>query len=386
MIEGSLTIAKIIIKIAVINFLLIPVLPSFAQDTGSTSDFKITGFLSVVGGKILGGNLDANYAGATQINGNNCPCYTADWNNAGIYTKNFSLKPESRVGIQATYKPNTNTTFVGQLASRGTDSTPNVQWAYGGYKLDKNWEIQLGRKRIPLYYYSDFQDIGVSYPWVTPPPELYGWEATNYNGGSIRYNANVGDINIVASMFMGAEKVKDSLYQKLYYPGKTEISWKKLGGGDIEANSGVFTARAVYLQAEVTTDNASVMLSNTAKLNAYGFALNMDFDTWFILSELTQLKRNFAANQYTVTAPAVTIGAGMRIGSWTPFINFAKYTERTSDLAQYAPQSFSRSSITLRYDIGSSSAMKLQLDKNTDTTNNFGGSNRLIRISYDRVF
>ena len=101
MIEGSLTIAKIIIKIAVINFLLIPVLPSFAQDTGSTSDFKITGFLSVVGGKILGGNLDANYAGATQINGNNCPCYTADWNNAGIYTKNFSLKPESRVGIQA---------------------------------------------------------------------------------------------------------------------------------------------------------------------------------------------------------------------------------------------------------------------------------------------
>lgn len=386
MIKSSLATTKSILKIAAINFLLIPVLPSLAQDTGSTSDFKITGFLSVVGGKVLGGNLDANYTGPTQINGNNCPCYTADWNNAGIYTNKFSLKPESRVGIQATYKPNGNTTFVGQLASRGSDSAPNVQWAYGGYKLDKTWEIQVGRKRIPLYYYSDFQDIGVAYPWVTPPPELYGWEATNYNGGSIRYNANVQDINLVASVFIGAEKVKDSLYQKLYYPGKTEVSWKKLAGGDLEATRGVFTARAVYLQAEVNTVNIGVALSNTAKLSAYGFALNMDFDTWFMLSELTQLKRDFTASHYTVTAPAATIGAGIRLGSWTPFINFAKYTERTSDLAQYVPQSFSRSSITLRYDIGSSSAIKLQLDKNTDDTNNFGGSNRLFRISYDRVF
>lgn len=386
MIEVSLTTAKNILKFAAINLLLFPVLPSLAQDTGSDSDFKITGFLSVVGGKILSGNLDANYLGPTQINGNDCPCYTADWNNAGVYTKNFSLKPESRVGIQATYKPNANTTFVGQLASRGTDSTPNIQWAYGGYKLDKNWEIQVGRKRIPLYYYSDFQDVGVSYPWVTPPPELYGWEATNYNGGSLRYNTNLGDANITASVFLGDEKVKDSLYYKLYYPGKTETHWKKLAGGDIEVNSGVITARAVYLKADVSTINPGIALDTLAKLSAYGIALNADFDTWFILSELTQLKRDFTANQYTVTAPAVTIGAGMRFGAWTPFINFAKYTEKTNDLTQYAPQSFKRSSITLRYDLGSSAAIKVQLDKNTDVSNNFGGNNRLFRISYDRVF
>lgn len=386
MIDGSLIKTKNLLKIALINFFLISTLPSLAQDIGSNSDFKMTGFLSVVGGKILSGNLDANYTGPLQINGNDCPCYTADWNNAGVYTKNFSFKPESRVGIQATYKPNSSTTFVGQLVSRGTDSTPNVQWAYGGYKLDKNWEIQVGRKRIPLYYYSDFQDIGVSYPWVTPPPELYGWEATNYNGGSIRYNTNVGDANVTASVFMGAEKVKDSLYQKLYYPGKTEITWKKLAGADIEANNGALTARAVYLKAEVGTVNIGSAIDTFAKLSAYGIAFNADFDTWFILSELTQLKRDFTTTHYTVTAPAATIGAGMRFGSWTPFINFAKYTEKSSDLTQYAPSSFRRSSITLRYDIGSSSAIKAQLDKNTDITNNFGCSNRLFRVSYDRVF
>lgn len=386
MIEVSLTSAKNILKFAAIGVFLIPSATSLAQDASANSDFKITGFISIVGGKILSGNLDADYAGPAQITGNDCPCYTADWNNAGVYTKNFSFKPESRVGIQATYKPNAKTTFVGQLASRGTDSTPNVQWAYAGYKLDKNWEIQVGRKRIPLYYYSDFQDVGVAYPWVTPPPELYGWEATNYNGGSIRYNDNVGDANITASVFMGAEKVKDSLYQKLYYSGKTEVTWKELAGGDIEVNKGAFTARGIYLQAKVGTTNIENDLRNTANLSAYGIAINADFDTWFILSELTQLKRDFIEDQYSVTAPALTIGAGMRLGSWTPFINFAKYTEKTNDLTLYAPQSYRRSSITLRYDLGSSSAVKVQLDKNTDVTNNFGGNNRLFRISYDRVF
>lgn len=386
MMDVGLPLPKRIFQLATISLLLIPASFCWAQDTSTSSDFKMTGFISITGGKILNGSLDANYDGPAQIDGNNCPCYTADWSNAGVYTKSFSLKPESRIGIQATYKPNANTSFVGQLVSRGTDGTPNLQWAYGGYKLDKHWEIQVGRKRVPLYYYSDFQDIGLSYPWVSTPPELYGWEVTNYNGASLRYNNNFGDNNLTASLFTGSEKVKDSLYQKLYYTGKTEVSWKSLIGGDIEVNNGPLTARAVYMQADARAQIFDLSIDDTAALKAYGFAFNLDVDQWFILSELTQLSRNFKQNQYTVTAPAMTLGAGWRLGAWTPFINFAKYTEKSNDHSQYLPQSYKRTSFTVRYDIGSSSAIKAQLDRNTDVTNNFGGNNTLFRISYDRVF
>lgn len=386
MMDVGLPLPKRIFQLATISLFLIPASLCWAQDTSTSSDFKMTGFISVTGGKILNGSLDANYAGPAQIDGNNCPCYTADWSNAGVYTKSFSLKPESRIGIQATYKPNANTSFVGQLVSRGTDGTPNLQWAYGGYKLDKHWEIQVGRKRVPLYYYSDFQDIGLSYPWVSTPPELYGWEVTNYNGASLRYNNNFGDNNLTASLFTGSEKVKDSLYQKLYYTGKTEVSWKSLIGGDIEVNNGPLTARAVYMQADARAQIFDLSIDDTAALKAYGFAFNLDVDQWFILSELTQLSRNFKQNQYTVTAPAMTLGAGWRLGAWTPFINFAKYTEKSNDHSQYLPQSYKRTSFTVRYDMGSSSAIKAQLDRNTDVTNNFGGNNTLFRISYDRVF
>lgn len=359
-------------------------IPSQAQET--QSDFKLTGFLTIAGGKVTQGNYDADYAGPSQINGYNCPCYLADWGNSGIYTKSFSLKPESRVGLQLSYKPNTNTSFVGQVVSRGTDSTPNVQWAYGAYKLNSNWEIQAGRKRIPLYFYSDFQDIGLSYPWTSTPPELYGWEVTNYNGGSLRYNGNFGDMNVNASVFTGTETAKDSLYQQLYYTEKTEVSWKNIIGADMELSQDAFTLRTVYLQANVRAKVFDLGIDDPATLKAFGFAINADFDDWFMLSELTQLTRDFTASQYKVTAPAFTIGAGKRFGAWSTFLNYAQYVEKSSDEDKYIPQKYKRTSITLRYDVNSSSAVKAQIDKNKDSSNNFGGNTTVLRLSYDRVF
>lgn len=358
--------------------------PIHAQET--QSDFKVTGFLSITGGKVTQGNFDAGYAGPTQINGYDCPCYLADWGNSGIYTKSFSLKPESRVGLQLSYKPNTSTSFVGQVVSRGTDGTPNVQWAYGAYKLNSNWEVQVGRKRIPLYFYSDFQDIGLSYPWVSTPPELYGWEVTNFNGGSMRYNGNLGEMNFNASVFTGAEKAKDPLYQQLYYTEKTEVSWKNIIGADMELSQDAFTLRTVYLQSKVRTKVFDLGIDDPATLKAFGVAINADFDDWFMLSEFTQLTRDFTDSQYKVTAPAFTIGAGKRFGAWSTFVNYAQYAEKTNDEDKYTPQKYKRTSITLRYDLDSSSALKAQIDKNKDSSNNFGGNTTVLRLSYDRVF
>lgn len=359
-------------------------LPSLAQET--SSDFKITGFLSIVGGKVLKGDLDSNYSGPSRIYQYDCSCYIADWANAGVYNKSFSLKPESHIGLQIDYKPSTQLSFTGQVLSRGTEGKPNIQWAYGSYKLNSNWEVQIGRKRIPLYYYSDFQDVGISYPWVTPPPELYGWEATNYNGGSLRYTGNIGDTNFNASLLMGSEKVKDSPYQMLYYSGKNEVTWKGIVGADLELSQGAFTVRGVYLKADVTTKIFSENINDPAKLKAYGLAINADFDDWYVLGEITQLSRFYSDGGYTVTAPAMTIGYGRRIDQWTIFANYANYDEKSTDESIYMPQKFKRTSLTVRYDLNANSAVKAQIDRNRDVTNNFGGTTTVLRLSYDRVF
>lgn len=355
-----------------------------ADEAGAPSALKLSGFVSIVGGRISG-SLPADYAGPTTIDGKDCPCYTADWGNAGIYREKFSFEPESRAGIQAKYTLNPQVNFVGQVVIRGSDTTPNVQWAYASLAPTKSWEFQLGRKRIPLYYYSDFQDIGASYPWITVPPELYGWEATNYNGASVRYKTSIGTSNLSASLFAGKETVKDSLYQRLYYDSKTKVVWNKLVGGDVELTRGALTLRGVYMQATVRTTNPVEALDDTARLKAYGIAANLDLDDWFVLTELTQLTRDFDAG-YRVTAPAFTVGAGYHFGAWTPFLNYASYKERTDDLNVYAPQSFKRASLTVRYDLDARSAIKGQVDRHKDVTHNFGGDVTVLRISYDRLF
>lgn len=366
---------------AVLALSLLAALPAHADDNDA---LKVSGFFSLVGGR-ASGSLGSGYSGPTRINGENCPCYTADWSNGGVYTSDFSMRPESRAGLQMKYKLSPEWSAVGQITTRAIEATPDLQWAYLSYTPNRNIEIQVGRKRIPIYYYSDFQDVGASYPWVTPPPELYGWEATNFNGASVRFKQDLGDANLSASLFTGRETVKDSGYMQLYYDGKTEVSWKKLLGADLEFSRGPLTVRGVYVQADATSRNPGIALDTLAKLKAYGLAVNLDLDDWFILSELTQLKRDFSTG-YSVKAPAYTLGAGYRHGAWTPFLNYAKYKEESSDLKAYAPQAYDRWSLTLRYDIDPQSAVKAQFDKARDVTRNFGGDTRVLRIAYDRLF
>ncbi len=370
---------------------LLPSISALAQEAPAVeSKLKLSGYVSLVGGKVLRGTLDQEYyanESPTSINGTACPCYIADWSNAGIYGSGFSLRPESRIGVQAKYTINDQAGLTAQLVSRGTKDSPDLAWAFASYKLNQNFELYLGRKRIPLYYYSDFQDIGVAYPWVSPPPELYGWEVTNYNGASLRYNRSIGDASLTASVFAGQEKVNNSRYQTIYYPvGRTQVRWNNIIGGDVEVNQGPLTVRAVLMGADVHTVNrdGDTVDANKAALRAYGLAANLDMDTWFVLSEFTQLTRKFA--DYKVTDPALTVGAGMRFGKWTPFINYARFRERTTNSDLYTVGNYHRSSVSLRYDLSSSSALKAQIDRNVDDSNVLGGHSTVFRISYDRVF
>jgi hypothetical protein len=348
------------------------------------SAFQLNGFTSIVAGRTFDSSLDANYTGMPQLRNRNCPCFIADWANAGVYDDQLTLSPESRVGLQARYNLSKDLYAVAQVVLRGSDNKHAVQWAYAGYKLNDNWEVQVGRKRIPLYYYSDFQDVGTAYPWIGVPPELYGWEATNYNGVSVRYRANVGGVSLTSSIFGGQETVKDSPYYRLLGGNQTKVSWKNLGGADLELTHGPLTARLVYMQANVNAVDGEAEIDDHAHLKAYGVAVNLDFDNWFVLSELARQTRDYGS--YRMASPEFSVSTGYRIGNWTPSVTYGRYREQSSDLEQYSPANYSRAAATLRYDMDRIGTIKLQFDRYLDLTNNYGGSPKVIRVAYERAF
>ena len=80
------------------------------------------------------------------------------------------------------------------------------------------------------------------------------------------------------------------------------------------------------------------------------------------------------------------IGVGVRIGDWTPYLSWSRYQEESSN-DEYEPEIFITTSLTLRYDINTSNAVKAQIEKFDDRSLfDFVGDTTVFTMSYDFVF
>jgi hypothetical protein len=348
-------------------------------------DFTWNGFATVAGGKIVSSEKDN-----PEYLDYECPCFITDYNNAGLYEQGgFDLKPETRGGLQGTVTITKNLKAVGQVVGRSVDSDVTLEWAYLSYKVSPHWTVQVGRKRIPLYYYSDFQDVGKAYIWVRPPQALYGWEASNFNGLSVRYNGRISRWAISSSVFAGEEEVKDSGYALIYDTVDQDAKWKNIRGFDVEVSKDWLTARFVYMQSDNygTSNPDDSNYGDVTQQKVYGLALNADFDEWFVLSEFNVNQRRSKADDYKVNAPAIMIGTGKRIGDFTPFVSYSRYWDNTSNIDSYEPERFEDWSATLRYDINPSMDIKVQFNDYKDKSYyDFVGHTKLLSIAYNIVF
>lgn len=93
-------------------------------------------------------------------------------------------------GSQGDFKFTPEFSATVQAVARGADNSVGIDWAYLSYNLLPNLKLQVGHKRLPRYYYSDFMYIGYAYPWVRPAPDLYGWQTYAYEGANLLYKIN----------------------------------------------------------------------------------------------------------------------------------------------------------------------------------------------------
>lgn len=354
-------------------------------------EFESSGFASLVAGRSFGACVGDNTIGAKFAEP--CTRFIADWSRAAVYSPSISLKPESRLGLQATARFDDTLSATTQLVARAVDGTKaDLEWAYLTWKPAPAWTIQAGRKRLPLFYFSDFQDVGYAYSWLRPPPDVYGWDVVNYNGANASWQSTVGGFGVKADVFAGGEKSKDNAYSTLMYSGEPkDVHWKDIRGAALEVSRDIYTGRVVYLssryqQRDRSTGSLDVLTSGreVGKQLIYGASFNIDADPWLLRSEYSVFDRS----DFQYKAKAYMLAVGRRFDKLTPMLTLTGYKETTPFPDDYAPLVMRSASLTLRYEVGSSSAIKLQWDRYLDRSpaGPFSGSASAVAIGFDTVF
>lgn len=244
------------------------------------------------------------------------------------YDDNFNFRPESKLALQASSRISDDLSVTAQVISRGIDEFDvTMEWAFASYDFGDASRLNLGKLRIPLYHYSDFLDVGFSYPWIRPPESVYDLFFSTVEGMSVQFSHNPG--NWDSNLLIVAGRTTDTL-------DISEIE----STGEMVNNVGAawnvendwFSVRAAYFQAEVTisnalldsVDNNLIMLGFDAAANRFsakddkgsfvGLGFKIDKADWFVASEMTIIELD---NSFVPTQDSVYFSVGKRVNKFT---------------------------------------------------------------------
>lgn len=364
-----------------------------------------SGFLTVAAGQMLGGTRDG------VLTDYRCPCFISDYAQGGVYEDKGGLqwKPDSKLGLQGSMVwPGQDLHLTGQIVARGArDGNVNLEWLYGSWQIDDRFTLQLGRKRLPLFYYSDSQDIGLALPWVHLPPQLYGWEAVNFNGANLLYRDDWDGTQLTASVLAGKETIRDAGMWQMTTGrrARTDVRWQNITGGYLALARNGYEARLSHISARTSswTRNAAwnwetgeydaslidADWQDHGRQKFTGLALTVDRTGWLLRAEAVRV--DYPQVQWRDWAYILAIGH--RFGRWQPMLTHARYKAVPTGEAGGPAESYSGHSLlalTLRYDLDDKSAFKIQFDRQRDESGPWArptkGHARLLTIAYDRAF
>ncbi|MEZ8547543.1 hypothetical protein AB6D12_08590 [Vibrio cyclitrophicus] len=191
-------------------------------NAASMEDINISGFGSVGIGKA---NNDVNYAG-----------YTSD---------NLQWEQEMLAGLQFDFNVNEKAKFVTQIVANSRyDYEPKIEMAYASYDFER-FTARAGKLRLPLFFYSDYTDLGYAYPMIRPSQELYeNIVLKSYTGADLLIPVEFDNSSLLIQPVIGVGTIDedDSIVG--------EVKLDKLMGVSANWNVGDMTFRGSYFVAE----------------------------------------------------------------------------------------------------------------------------------------
>lgn len=125
--------------------------------------------------------------------------------------KDGSFTENSFLGLQMRFTPNEDVpiSFVTQLLAKGRNGwNLDADWAYVAWQVSEEVAVNVGRVKLPIFLISEAYDVGVTYPWIAPPEEIYGFGNVPFSsvtGLNASYNHFFDETWFAAQFFMGRD-------------------------------------------------------------------------------------------------------------------------------------------------------------------------------------
>jgi len=256
-------------------------------------------------------------------------------NGAG-YSHAWSADVDSLIGGQVTANFTPKLSAVLQvIAEQNYDNSyrPHVEWANFKYEVTPDFSVRAGRIVLPTFLYADTRKVGYAYPWVRPPPEVYGLVPINTsNGVDATYRTRVGDVvHTLQANYGGDERS---------FPGGGTLKAERSWGVGYMAEYHAVTALVTYHASNATLDTLKPIFDGFRQFGAQGVALadkygvdNKRFEAiaigasydpgkWFLIGEWTRATTHSVLGQET----GWYVSGGYRLGKFTPYLTYGQVT------------------------------------------------------------
>lgn len=262
------------------------------------------------------------------------------------YSRRIDFGLDSRLGLQITAKANDQIELTSQVVSRRAlhQFKPEVTWAYVKYMPTDELDLRIGRLGFDVYPLADSRNVAYSYQWVRPPVDYFGNLIINYmDGVDAVYHYPIGNFTGKIKVFLGRAKEETSTDTPDVI---FSLKGSHISGGHLELQSQHWLARVGYTELVFANEfpNFEPLLASLRSPMLAMFAPSAPQ-----LAQQLQFKnkkmRYFAAGliyddgplqaQWMVSrirsetlgfasAGAAFFTLAYRVGSWTPYLNFAQ--------------------------------------------------------------
>lgn len=237
-------------------------------------------------------------------------------NGAG-YTHSWSADVDSKLGFQVNANFTDRLSGVLQLVSKqryDNSYIPTVEWANLSYQITPDLKVRVGRSVWPLLLKSETQFVGYGNPNVRNSSEaLANMPNTSLVGVDVSYNFNVGVATNTIQPLYGSNTV--------YYPGNLRLNVDGIAGVSDTLEFGDTKVHAAYMKMKYTLEAFGLI---NIPYTTWSAGVNYDPGEWYASAELMKSTDDLYGRSTTLM-----LGAGYRIGDWTPYIS------RTSQTVDY---------------------------------------------------